>query len=878
MKKLIACLFGLFITLPAMSATLPSGYTELEYLESSGTQYIDTGYKKSQVTDVNARLSVVRFSGTFQLLYGLANDVQCAINSTGQWLNYGGTASTSASLNVWYNTKLDYTNRNLYIDGTPVATGNTGNNSGNILVFNNTTYKTYIRVSSVEIHDLNGNIVASFVPARRVSDGVLGMYDLADSNSATAFHTNAGTGTFIAGPTIIPNTFEKLQYIESTGTQYINTGVNPSNATGIDFKFRFTTDLSNPRILGEREANSGISTAFRFSLNGGRIYLQVDGKDIGSQSGPAAQVGTDYVVTYAGNASTQYFVNNTPYSTDATPSSSWTSSTPIYLFGASDAGTMYPNSLRYYYVKIYNNNTPVQDLVPVKRLSDGEVGMFDTVTGAFLTNSGTGDFVAGPSAAIKIATNKFTNAAFSDVVTGLNTAISTIKDVVANTISQTSAIANLQSGKQTKPADAACPAGKKCLLVEDSSGVPHWYEIVESYYNPTLPVGYTELAYLESTGTQYIDTGFTPNQDSAMMLRVLIPESSTGAGSFGGAYDGAWRPGFGLYGGNTTYSMNMTYGNTDTNIVSTPKYEANVMYDVSLNKNVASVTNVATQAVYSLTADAETFTIPHTIELFRVNIATPRYGMFRLYYAKIYNNGTLVRDFVPARRESDGVLGMYDLANGQFYTNAGTGTFTAGPVVLPAGFTTLDYVNMAAGSYLLTNIVPVYNGHYELDFTAKTLPSGSVYFLGGRTETYGGLFLVRSGSGTSFVVDAFGNATGDRYTSSVTPTANTRYKFTFNNKVATLESGGSTLFTKNFTVTNANGAALAINGLNNNGTVSGGQTSIYVYSFKTWNSSGNLVANYVPAQYGNTVGFYDTVTGDFKTATSGTFTGGTPAQ
>ena len=33
-----------------------------------------------------------------------------------------------------------------------------------------------------------------------------------------------------------------------------------------------------------------------------------------------------------------------------------------------------------------------------------------------------------------------------------------------------------------------------------------------------LPEGYTEVQYIQSTGTQYVDTGFKPNQDS----RVLI--------------------------------------------------------------------------------------------------------------------------------------------------------------------------------------------------------------------------------------------------------------------------------------------------------------------------------------------------------------------
>ncbi len=84
---------------------------------------------------------------------------------------------------------------------------------------------------------------------------------------------------------------------------------------------------------------------------------------------------------------------------------------------------------------------------------------------------------------IKIATTKYNDTAFSSVQTVLNTAISTIKSVVTNTINQTAAVATLQSTKQTRP-NEECPTGKTCLLVEDMNGRPHWYEIITEYIPP----------------------------------------------------------------------------------------------------------------------------------------------------------------------------------------------------------------------------------------------------------------------------------------------------------------------------------------------------------------------------------------------------------
>lgn len=53
----------------------------------------------------------------------------------------------------------------------------------------------------------------------------------------------------------------------------------------------------------------------------------------------------------------------------------------------------------------------------------------------------------------------------------------------------------------------------------------------------------------------------------------------------------------------------------------------------------------------------------------------------RIYSLKFIYDGDIVRDFVPCYRISDNVAGMYDMANGVFYTNSGSGSFTVGPDV-----------------------------------------------------------------------------------------------------------------------------------------------------------------------------------------------------
>ena len=98
--------------------------------------------------------------------------------------------------------------------------------------------------------------------------------------------------------------------------------------------------------------------------------------------------------------------------------------------------------------------------------------------------------------AIKIATTAYNNNAFSSVQTALNNAITNIKTVVANTITQAAAVQSLQAGKQTMPdasdTDGTCPRFRQCLLIQDTTGKPHWYPILDPVRDFVTPILATE--------------------------------------------------------------------------------------------------------------------------------------------------------------------------------------------------------------------------------------------------------------------------------------------------------------------------------------------------------------------------------------------------
>lgn len=110
---------------------------------------------------------------------------------------------------------------------------------------------------------------------------------------------------------------------------------------------------------------------------------------------------------------------------------------------------------------------------------------------------------------------------------------------------------------------------------------------------------------------------------------------------------------------------------------------ANTSYNLyaKMYENTQIVT-INDNTVYNGTISGEINT-GYNMTLFAANWeGTVKYfANTKIRSCKILENGTLVRDYVPCTNSS-GTVGLYDLVNSEFYTNAGTGTFTAGSTVL----------------------------------------------------------------------------------------------------------------------------------------------------------------------------------------------------
>lgn len=198
---------------------------------------------------------------------------------------------------------------------------------------------------------------------------------------------------------------------------------------------------------------------------------------------------------------------------------------------------------------------------------------------------------------------------------------------------------------------------------------------------------------------------------------------------------------------------------------------------------------------------------------------------------------------------------------------------------LPAGYTQINYVNMLEGSYIRVEDLPISAGYkVEFDFQTTTLGAGLRNYLGGRAlgvSAGGGFRLSKLASNNNDRVVLYGFEDGTEYYDPTTQfQANTRYKYTYDNGVCTLESGGSVISTNTFTITDNTSTNWGINDYCSNGAWSAYHENIYVYSVKVWDGQGELVMDLVPAKTSTEIGFYDAVTDEFRGPTSGTFAAG----
>lgn len=190
-----------------------------------------------------------------------------------------------------------------------------------------------------------------------------------------------------------------------------------------------------------------------------------------------------------------------------------------------------------------------------------------------------------------------------------------------------------------------------------------------------LPNGYKRVAYIQSSGTQYIDTGFKPNNNTRVVMDINFVTKPSAVSFCFGARNGSFAESYCVFSRDTEEVVS-TFGayNDQKSFGFLGLTERS---NIDKNKNTCTINST------SVTHTAASFTSPVNLYLFATNDngKTDYYSTIRLYGCQIYDNGTLVRNLIPCKNSS-ATVGMYDDVNGVFYANEGSGSFVAGPEVV----------------------------------------------------------------------------------------------------------------------------------------------------------------------------------------------------
>lgn len=189
-----------------------------------------------------------------------------------------------------------------------------------------------------------------------------------------------------------------------------------------------------------------------------------------------------------------------------------------------------------------------------------------------------------------------------------------------------------------------------------------------------LPSGYTQVDYIQSTGNQYIDTGVNADKNLRVEMNTSFISPTSSNQTFGAIKTGSPNIRYHVLCGNQKIAL---WVNDSTYVVGDLDSDKHY-YDINPSESYVKF-------------DDTTITIPSNIGdttlnfwLFGRNSTGSIYMCaMKLWTCKMYYNNVLVRDFIPCYRNSDNVLGLYDIVNNVFYPNNSSSTiaFTYGSTI-----------------------------------------------------------------------------------------------------------------------------------------------------------------------------------------------------
>ena len=392
-----------------------SGCTKLKSLRSTGTQYIDTGVKDdvdlkflidAKIND-NVNSKDVAFFGGWS---GTEYSLLCANAKINGWIiqwakNYTTVSTKDNNRHIHV---LDLINKVYSIDDVSynITSSIESKSDGTIFVYAANNSGSLLRLTSMNLYKFQiwkeNTLIRDYIPVLD-SDNIPCLFDKV---SKTKFY-NQGSGEFsyfISSRKydlydILGDGYYEINYLESTGTQYIDTGfVSNTPEAGYYVKYQNSKNHSgDDAVMGVLNPSRSIGTnsskpwvAWKQSDNGLDYILQ------------DTVLQTDIVeswLNYENNGKSEIKVNGTTQVSGNLPLITSSNNKSCYIFSV-PLNSYFPygygnaDGVRVYKAQITLNEELVRDYIPVLD-SDNIPCLFDKVSKTCFYNKGTGEFLYG---------------------------------------------------------------------------------------------------------------------------------------------------------------------------------------------------------------------------------------------------------------------------------------------------------------------------------------------------------------------------------------------------------------------------------------------------------------------------------------------------
>lgn len=407
-----------------LPSRLPKEYQEVEWIESSGTQYLLIDYTPVVGDMIDTRFIMRNDGAIFSAGTGTYQFIILAQNWQ-VYLKYFSSGSASA-LSFSYDVK-----RTIRFSSTGLIT-ETNEETGVTRTLDTEVSKTkssvntklYIfkradgtNICSARLYGFNISGKIDLVPCYRKSDNEIGMYDIVNG----VFYTNQGTGTFTKGNDVIgtdewiipegdvakitdpnnnvlwtrlPSEYQEVAWIDGQGKARILSELPFNSMYTIKARFEVVENTADSYLCGwYRVVGGNIYRIYFIQSISGIAQNKQTVRTFGYPFGTGNIWHFDYGDTIDYEVSGEYRYAKCDKGTfNATNATEYTDSAKMYFFGqqnnSSWKGKVYKISVEY-------NNELLAYFVPCKKLSNNEYGMFDLVSRKFYGSVDAGAFTGG---------------------------------------------------------------------------------------------------------------------------------------------------------------------------------------------------------------------------------------------------------------------------------------------------------------------------------------------------------------------------------------------------------------------------------------------------------------------------------------------------